>query len=178
VRLNPVFDRARRASVTKVEASFAWRSGPRKRPGPCVRPSDLKGAEEDLRPWRFAVALKGQGHSAGRHCRRIAVDAANSQYPRASQGQSSRESTRKVLVRLERDERGAAWLVGRSGGLRAVVSCAADWRAGAMGHDRPLGAITSYLDICIEAPPSGFVASRHFFAASAARGCSTPCGRR
>jgi RNA polymerase sigma factor for flagellar operon FliA len=53
----------------------------------------------------------------------------------------------KVLVRLEGDEHAASWVVGRSGELRAFVSCAiADWRAGVLDHDRALDAITSYVD--------------------------------
>jgi len=53
----------------------------------------------------------------------------------------------KVLVRLERDEEEASWVVGRSSELRAWVSCAiADWRSGVLDNDGALGAITSYVD--------------------------------
>ena len=123
-----MFDRSLRARGTKVEASFAWRSGRRKRPRPCVRLSDLKGSEEAGRLWRLECALwtlrvRNILESFARpfvHANRLA----------------------KVPVRLERDERGAAWLVGRSGELRAV----ADWRTGDVDRDRALGAITSYLN--------------------------------
>jgi RNA polymerase sigma factor for flagellar operon FliA len=52
----------------------------------------------------------------------------------------------KLLVRLEHEQKGA-WLVGRSGELRAVVSSAvADWRTRVLGDEQAAGAMTSYMD--------------------------------
>jgi RNA polymerase sigma factor for flagellar operon FliA len=53
----------------------------------------------------------------------------------------------KLLVRLERNEQAGSWVVGRSGELRAVVSCTiADLRAGVVDGNLALDAITSYVD--------------------------------
>jgi RNA polymerase sigma factor FliA len=76
------------------------------------------------------------------------MGASSQQYPREFR-KVLRHADRfsKVLVRLERDHQEASWVVGRSGELRALVSCAiADWRAGVLDHDGTIGAITSYLD--------------------------------
>jgi RNA polymerase sigma factor (sigma-70 family) len=76
------------------------------------------------------------------------MGASSSQYPREFR-KVLRHADRfsKVLVRLERDEQKASWVVGRSGELRAWVSCAiADWRAGVLDDDGALGAITTYVD--------------------------------
>jgi RNA polymerase sigma factor (sigma-70 family) len=52
----------------------------------------------------------------------------------------------KLLVRLEHEQKGA-WLVGRSGELRAVVSSAvADWRTRVFDDEQAAGAMTSYMD--------------------------------
>lgn len=77
----------------------------------------------------------------------------------------------KVLVRLAGDAHAASWVVGRSGELRAFVSCAiADWRAGALDHDSALGATTSYVDGLRRGRPSGCIAVRR----SSAAGRMTP----
>ena len=76
------------------------------------------------------------------------MDASSSQYSRELRN-AIRHAKRlsKVLVQLEHDRRGGTWLVGRATEVRAVVSCTvADWRAGALDHDRALGVITSYVD--------------------------------
>src|SRR5580658_9008446 len=53
----------------------------------------------------------------------------------------------KLLVRLERAQQTGTWVVGRSGELRAVVSCTiSDWRAGVVDGNLALDAITSYID--------------------------------
>jgi hypothetical protein len=59
--MNPVFDRSRRARVTKVKASFAWRLGQRKRPRPRRRPSGLNGVTKGCNTLmeRLASSLKG-----------------------------------------------------------------------------------------------------------------------
>jgi RNA polymerase sigma factor for flagellar operon FliA len=53
----------------------------------------------------------------------------------------------KVLAELETESPGGAWVVGRSGELRAVVSCAiADWRAGTNNQEATRDSIVSYVD--------------------------------
>ncbi len=53
----------------------------------------------------------------------------------------------KLLVRLERNQQAGTWVIGRSGELRAVVSCTiSDWRAGVVDGNLALDAITSYID--------------------------------
>jgi RNA polymerase sigma factor (sigma-70 family) len=53
----------------------------------------------------------------------------------------------KLLVRWESHQQAGAWVVGRSGELRAVVSCTiTDWRKGVVDESVALGAITSYVD--------------------------------
>jgi RNA polymerase sigma factor for flagellar operon FliA len=57
------------------------------------------------------------------------------------------ERLAKVLTRMEGKPAAGPWIVGRSGELRAVVSCAvADWRAGACDDDGARGRIAAYVD--------------------------------